>query len=242
MRREQRLVQVFVEVADTLVEEFDLVEFLQTLTERCLEMVDADAAGLLLSDQRGGLQLVTATDEPSRLLELFQLQADQGPCLDAFASGRQRVNIHLAAERERWPDFVDTALELGFETSHALPMRLRGEVVGAMNLFTSSPAELSADHVAVAQGLADLATIGLVHERTLRDQVALSEQLQHALDSRVLVEQAKGVLSARSGTSVGEAFAVMRGHARRSGRTLASVARDVVDGSDEVAPLWQARS
>ena len=242
MGREQRLVEVFVEVADTLVADFDLVEFLQTLTERCLELVEADAAGLLLSDQRGGLQLITATDEPSRVLELFQLQRDQGPCLEAFATGRSLVNIHLAEERHRWPDFVDAALDLGFVLSHALPMRLRGEVIGAMNLFCTSPGELTEDHLAVAQGLADLATIGLLHERTLHDSVALSEQLQTALDSRVLVEQAKGVLSARSGTTVGAAFTAMRDHARRTGRTLGAVARGVVDGSDEVAVLWRARS
>jgi GAF domain-containing protein len=228
MTREQRLTKVFVELADTLVEEFDLVEFLQTLTERCVELVDTDAAGLMLDDQRGTLQVVAYTDESARLLELFELQKAEGPCLDCFATGRRITNVDLTDAGSRWPAFAEAARDVGFTVSHALPMRLRNQVVGALNLFTIAPVRLSEDQVAVVQGLADIATIGLLHERAVRDQEVLAEQLQTALHSRIVIEQAKGVLSAQRGGSVGEAFRVMRSHARRTGEPLTAVAEAIV--------------
>lgn len=228
MAREERLVEVFVELADTLVEEFDVVEFLQTLTERCVELVDTDAAGLMLDDQRGHLQVVAYTDESARLLELFELQKAEGPCLDCFASGQVIANVDLADAGTRWPVFAEAARDVGFAVSHALPLRLRRQVVGALNLFTVAPVRLSSSHLAVVQGLADIATIGLLHERALRDQVVLAEQLQTALHSRIVIEQAKGVLSARAGIPVGEAFRRMRAHARRTGAPLTMVAEAVV--------------
>jgi transcriptional regulator with GAF, ATPase, and Fis domain len=238
--REQRLVHVFVELADTLVEEFDVVDFLQTLTERCVELVDADAAGLMLDDQRGTLQPVAYTDESARLLELFELQRGEGPCLDCFATGQRIVDIDLTAATDRWPVFAEAARGLGFVTCHALPLRLRSQVIGALNLFSARPDTLSADHLAVAQGLADIATIGLLHERAARDQVAVSEQLQTALQSRILIEQAKGVLSARAGTSVEGAFRLMRAHARRTGNLLTTVAEGVVSGAIDAGQLQPA--
>jgi transcriptional regulator with GAF, ATPase, and Fis domain len=237
MARERRLAQVFVELADTLVEEFDVVDFLQILTERCVELVDTDAAGLMLDDQRGTLQAVAYTDESARLLELFELQRKEGPCLDCFATGRVIANIDLATASDRWPVFTEAALGLGFGTCHALPLRLRRQVIGALNLFTIGTERLSDDQLAVAQGLADIATIGLLHERTVHDQSVLSEQLQTALHSRILIEQAKGVLSAQAGTSVEEAFRLMRTHARRSGNSLTSVADGVVAGSIDIRQL-----
>jgi GAF domain-containing protein len=237
MAREQRLAQVFVELADTLVEEFDVVDFFQTLTERCVELVDTDAAGLMLDDQRGALTVVAYTDESARLLELFELQREEGPCLDCFATGRVIANIDLSTAGERWPVFTEAARDLGFVTAHALPLRLRRQVIGALNLFSTDSEPLSDDHLAVAQGLADIATIGLLNERAVRDQVILSEQLQTALHSRILVEQAKGVLSARAGTTVEEAFRLMRTYARRAGTPLTAVAEGVVDGSIDVGRL-----
>jgi transcriptional regulator with GAF, ATPase, and Fis domain len=238
--REQRLAEVFVELADTLVEEFDVIDFLQTLTERCVELVDTDAAGLMLDDQRGHLQVVAYTDESARLLELFALQRAEGPCLDCFATGEAIANVDLAASRSRWPVFTEAALGSGFAYSHALPLRLRRQVVGALNLFTVERTELTGDHLAVAQGMADIATIGLLHERALRDQVVLAEQLQTALHSRIVIEQAKGVLSARTAVSVGEAFGLMRTHARRTGQQLTTVAEAVVTGTldhSDVGPV-----
>jgi GAF domain-containing protein len=240
MGREQRLAQVFVELADTLVEEFDVVDLLQTLTERCVELVDTDAAGLMLDDQRGTLQVVAYTDESARVLELFELQKAEGPCLDCFATGQVIANIDLETDGDRWPVFTEAARGLGFATSHALPLRLRRQVIGALNLFTIGAGPLSEDHLAVAQGLADIATIGLLHERAARDQVVVSEQLQTALHSRILIEQAKGVLSARAGTSVGEAFRLMRAHARRTGSLLTTVADGIVTGSIDTGQLQVA--
>jgi transcriptional regulator with GAF, ATPase, and Fis domain len=238
--REQRLTQVFVELADTLVEQFDVVDFLQTLTERCVELVDADAAGLMLDDQRGALQVVAYTDESARLLELFELQKQEGPCLDCFASGDVIANIDLATAARRWPVFAEAARGVGFATSHALPLRLRRQVIGALNLFSTGTERLSDDHLSVAQGLADIATIGLLHHRAARDQMVLSEQLQVALHSRIVIEQAKGIVSARRDTSVETAFRLMRAHARGTGTLLTTIAEAIVSGSLDAGQLQEA--
>jgi transcriptional regulator with GAF, ATPase, and Fis domain len=240
--REQRLAEVFVELADTLVEQFDVVDFLQVLTERCVELVDTDAAGLMLDDQRGTLQVVAYTDESARLLELFELQREEGPCLDCFATGQAISNVDLADAASRWPTFAEAARGVGYTLSHALPLRLRRQVIGALNLFSVASRPLSDGHLAVAQALADVATIGLLHERAVRDQVALSEQLQTALHSRIVIEQAKGILSAQAGTDVAAASALMRSHARRSGEPLTTVADAVIAGSVDAAQLQQAGS
>lgn len=237
MAREQRLAEVFVELADTLVDEFDVVDFLQLLTERCVELVDTDAAGLMLGDQRGTLQVVASTHESARLLDLFELQRQEGPCLDCFTTGQAIANIDLADAGQRWPAFAQAARDLGFRTSHALPLKLRRQVIGSLNLFSAAQRPLSDDHLAVVRGLADIATIGLLHERALDDQRLLAEQLQTALQSRILIEQAKGVLAARAGTSVAAAFALLRTHARKTGQSLTGVAQAVVAGLVEVDEL-----
>lgn len=239
MPREQRLTRAFVELADISAEGFDVVEFLRILLERCIELVDADAAGLLLADQHGGPQVIAFSCEPARLLQLGQLQNDQGPCLECFSTGRAILNVDLVATRGRWPAFTEAATAAGFTVSHALPLRLRGEVIGAMNLFSAERVKLSENDLAVAQGLADVATIGLLHERAVRQRAVLSEQLQSALHSRVLIEQAKGALSVYAGVSVSDAFTLMRTHARRSGRPLSFVAQAVVDGSIDPRTLQQ---
>jgi GAF domain-containing protein len=194
----------------------------------------------VLDDQRGRLSVIAYTDESARLLELFELQKAEGPCLDCFATGQAIANVDLAASRGRWPVFTEAALGSGFAYSHALPLRLRRQVLGALNLFTVEGRALTEEHLAVAQGMADIATIGLLHERALRDQVVLAEQLQTALHSRIVIEQAKGVLSARAAISVGEAFRRMRTHARRTGQPLTTVAEAVVTGSldhDDLQPV-----
>jgi GAF domain-containing protein len=207
-----------------------------------VELVDTDAAGLMLDDQRGNLRLVARTHESPRLLELFELQQQEGACLDCFASGQVIANIDLATAADRWPVFMRAAREVGFGTSHAVPLRLRRQVIGALNLFTTGQRPLSDDDLAVAQGLADIATIGLLHERTVRDQVTLPEQLQTALQSRILIEQAKGVLSAQTGTSVEAAFALMRSHARHTGQPLPTLAGAIVAGRVDGGALQQAAS
>lgn len=240
MDNPRRLAQVFVELADTMVEEFDVVDLLQMLTERSVELLGADASGLMLADQRGALQLMAWTVERARLLELFELQVQEGPCRECYATGQAITNIDLAEAVERWPVFTPAATKAGFGATHALPMRLRGQVIGVLNLFTDNPVRLSDDDIAVGQAMADLATIGLLHERTLHEQTIVSEQLQTALHSRILVEQAKGVLAARADISVNDAFTRMRTHARTHGLTLTAVASAVVDGLIDVKVLMNS--
>lgn len=230
-RSSTRLSEVFVELADTLVDDFEAVDFLQMLTERCVELLGLDAAGLMLSDQRGELRLMTSSAERARLLEVFELQVQEGPCLDCFVSGQPVINIDLASAHERWPAFSRAAQEIGYGATHALPMRLRGTVIGALNLFTDRAVRLDEQDVAIGQAMADVATIGLLNERNLREQTVLSEQLQSALHSRVLIEQAKGVLAARAGIDVDAAFLLIRSYARRTGRPLTWVATSVMEGT-----------
>lgn len=233
MDESQRLAQVFVELADTLTDNFDVVDFLQTLTDRCVELLGVDASGLMLTDQRGGLRLIAATMERARLLELFALQVQDGPCLECFDTGEAITNVELTEPEasQRWPVFTPAAVELGFGTTQALPMRLRGRVIGALNLFNNEQVHLSDSDLDVGQAMADVATIGLLHQRNIHEQTILSEQLQTALQTRVLVEQAKGALAQLAGISVEEAFRRMRAHARSNSMRLSDVAAAVVDGS-----------
>lgn len=237
MNGTSRLAQVFVELADTLVEEFDVVDLMHVLAERSVELLEADAAGLMLADQRGELQLMACTLERARMLELFELQIQEGPCFESFVTGTAITNVDLSEAYERWPVFTPAAVEAGFRSTHALPMRLRGQVIGALNLFTDQQVTFDQDAIAVAQAMADVATIGLLHERNLHEQTLLSEQLQTALHSRVLIEQAKGVLAARANVSVSEAFNHMRAQARRDGITLTATAQAVVDGTIDVSVM-----
>jgi ANTAR domain/GAF domain len=237
MSREQRLARVFVELADTLVAEFDMIDFLHTLTDRSVELLGAAAAGLMLADQRGNLRVVASSAESARLLEVFELQNAEGPCLDCFHTGEQLVNLDEATMQARWPNFWAEATQLGFRSAHALPMRLRDEVIGAINLFGSSAVQLSADEVAVGQAMADVATIGLLQERSVLQKEVLVEQLQTALNSRVLIEQAKGVLSERAQLPIDEAFTMMRSQARRQGTTLTAIATEIVNGSYKTAEV-----
>lgn len=234
MAREQLLTRVFVELADTLVADFDVIEFLHLLTERCVQLLDIDQAGLVLADETGRLQLVAASSEQTRLLEMFQLEREEGPCLECYSTGRPVASSDLTADHERWPMFSEVALRRGFASVHSLPMRLRDHVIGALNLFQSEPAALDVDSVALGQGLADVATIGLIGERAAREQAMLSQQLQTALNTRILIEQAKGMVAERAGISVDEAFTTMRLHARNSNRKLTDVAAAVTRGEFEL--------
>lgn len=232
---EIRLTDVFVEMADTLVDDFDVIDFLHVLTERCVQLLGVSAAGLLLTDQRDALQVVAASSERTRLLELFQLQTDQGPCLDCFRTGRP-VSVADLASAGRWPRFAAAAAEVGFSAVHAVPMRLRADVIGALNLFDTKPGAPDQETLRVGQALADVATIGLLQQRAIRHRDALTEQLQHALNSRILIEQAKGVLAERNGLDVAEAFALLRSSARSQNRRLSDLARAVVDGTEWLTP------
>lgn len=223
-----RLTEVFVEMADTLVANFDLVEFLTELTERAAEVSGADAVGLVLADHRGGLEVMAATTQSGMDLELFQIAEDEGPCLDSYRSRQPVVNAELKDADHLWPRFAPHARSLGFRSVHAFPMRLRDDAVGALNLFGGEPLRLDPVDVGIVQALADIATIALLQQRTLARAEALTEQLQGALNSRVVVEQAKGALAQRAGISVVEAFEVMRQRARTERRRLLEVAEDVL--------------
>jgi hypothetical protein len=237
MSREPRLARVFVELADTLVAEFDVIDFLHTLADRSVEMLGAEAAGLMLADQRGNLQLIASSAESARLLEVFELQNAEGPCLDCFRTGEQLVNLDDAIMQSRWPSFWAETKQLGFGSAHALPMRLREQVIGAINLFGRPGAALSEQDVAIGQAMADVATIGLLQERSVHQKEVLAEQLQTALNSRILIEQAKGVLAERAQVPIEKAFTLMRAHARKHKRTLSGVAIDLVNGALTAAEL-----
>jgi GAF domain-containing protein len=175
----ERLATIFVEAADTLVDEFDLLDFMHMLVDRARSLVDAAAAGLMLADERGRLEFMAGSDENVLLVELFQLQNDQGPCLEAFRTGRSVINVDLASATDRWPRFAPRASEAGFRSVHAFPLRLRTKVIGALNIFGSSTGgDFDPEDVPVMQALADVATIGLMQERAIRRGEALTEQLQ----------------------------------------------------------------
>ncbi|MFI6244407.1 GAF and ANTAR domain-containing protein [Micromonospora sp. NPDC050795] len=236
---ESQLTDVLVEMADTLVDDFDVLDFLHVLTKRCVELLGVSAAGLLLTDQQGALQVVAASSERTRLLELFQLQTDQGPCLDCFRTGGP-VSVADLPTADRWPIFAAAAAEVGFAAVHAMPMRLRSEVIGALNLFDVHPRTLDKSQLRIGKALADVATIGLLQQRAIHRGAILTEQLQTALNSRVLIEQAKGVLAERLQVDVDEAFALMRSGARNHNRRLSDFAQAIVDGSEEISPTMVA--
>ncbi|MDQ2813917.1 MAG: GAF and ANTAR domain-containing protein [Actinomycetota bacterium] len=236
------LSDTFVELTDTMVAGFDLIDFLHMLTDRSVQLLDVSAAGLLLADPRGELRVVAASSEAARLLELFQLQNDQGPCLDCFRSGRPVSAADLAAEADRWPRFAPAARRAGFGAVQALPMRLREQVIGALNLFRAAPGPFDPASVRIGQALADVATISLLHERSMRHSDTLNEQLQTALNSRVIIEQAKGKLAERLGVDMDRAFNLMRDHARTSNRRLSDLAQAFVEGTESLTGLNVGRT
>jgi transcriptional regulator with GAF, ATPase, and Fis domain len=237
MSGERQLARVFVELADTLVADFDIIEFLHLLTERCAELVQVDAAGILLTDQQGGLHLVAASTQRARDLELFQLQSEQGPCLDCFATGTPVMCADLGAQPQRWPIFTAGAAQAGFAAVHALPMRLRRDTIGALNLFSAATTTLDATTTDLCQAFADIATIGILSERAAREKDLLSQQLQTALNTRVIIEQAKGKLAERRGLSMDQAFTILRGYARTHNRKLADIALAVIDNHPDISEL-----
>ncbi|MDC2954780.1 GAF and ANTAR domain-containing protein [Streptomyces gilvifuscus] len=233
------LARTFVELADNLVADFDLMDFLRLLTDRCVGMLDASAAGVLLADRDGRLRVMAASDEEVRLLELFQVQNDEGPCLTCFRTGAPVIVPDLTREIDRWPRFVTAAHRSGFGAVQALPLRLREETVGALNLFRAAPGPFDPAATLVAQALADVATISLLQQRTAQRSTVLNEQLQTALNSRVLIEQAKGKLAERQGIDMEQAFSALRAYARSHNRLLADVARAFIDGTEPLA--WDGR-
>ena len=228
-QREALLSETFVTLADTLVTDFDIVDFLSVLSARCVDLFDAGGAGLMLADESGRMHLAASSSHQMRLLELLELQHDDGPCPDAYRTGVPVSCPDLRDAADRWPTFAPAALEAGFRSAHALPMRLRDKVIGALNLIRVEPGPMPAEDIAAAQALADVATIGILHHRAVQESQLLTEQLQYALDSRVVIEQAKGVVAHRLDRDMDQAFNELRSFSRNNNRRLVDVATGIVD-------------
>ncbi|HEY5250055.1 MAG TPA: GAF and ANTAR domain-containing protein [Acidimicrobiales bacterium] len=235
--REALLARTFVDLVDTLVDDFDVVELLTLVTDRCVEVLDVSAAGLMLVAPEGDLRVVAFSSEAVRVVELFELQAEEGPCLDAYRSGIALVNLDLSKVHDRWPNFTPVALDAGFKSVHALPMRLRGVIIGALNLFRADDGDMEEMDVTAAQALADVATIAILHHRAASEAQMVNEQLTLALNSRIVIEQAKGILSERVGVDMDHAFARLRKYARDHNLRLVDVAYGVVSGTVKVENL-----
>jgi hypothetical protein len=225
------LAEVFVELADTLVADFDLVDFLSMLSERCVELLGGPEVGIMLSDARGNLRHMASSTEQMAVVELFELQHDEGPCLDCFRSGELIANERLDAATDRWPRFGPTALAAGYRMVSALPLRSRAQVIGAINVFHQAVEDIDPPRLRLIQAFADVATVGILQERAISGGAELASQLQYALNSRIAIEQAKGMLSSQMGVSVDQAFDVLRRHARRTNQRIVAVAAGVLDRS-----------
>jgi GAF domain-containing protein len=231
MLREQSIVRTFVELTDTLVEDFDVVELLTVLAARCVEVLDVAAAGLMLVNADEELRVIASSSETMRLLELFELQSEEGPCTECFASGAPVVHPRLADGDLRWPRFSPRAIEAGFHAVHALPMRLRGQTIGALNLFRAETGSMSEADLTTAQAFADVATIAILQNRAASEAQAVNDQLNHALNSRIVIEQAKGMVAEREGLDMDHSFRRLRAYARSHNLRLVDVACSVIDGS-----------
>jgi GAF domain-containing protein len=226
-----------VELADTLVDDFDVVDLLTLLADRCVEVLDVQASGIMLAAPDGQLRVMASSSQAMRVLELFEIQAQEGPCLDSHRTGLPVVNQDLAAVNGRWPRFAAEALAAGFRSVHALPMRLRGSVLGALNLFRDGAGEMSAADIEIAQAFADVATIAILQHRAAQEAQVVNEQLTHALNSRVVIEQAKGMLAERLGLDMERSFTVLRTHARSHNLRLVDLANDVIAGTIDASAL-----
>lgn len=227
--RELRVINAFVHLSNELVDDYDIIDMLTTLTASCADLLDVASAGLLLADEDGVLHLVASSSERTRDLELFQLQRDEGPCLDCYHGGRMVVSSGVPEMRRRWPEFSQAAEMVGFESVHALPMRLREHALGAIGLFSESVGHLDDADLALAQALVHVACVAIVNDKNASDRATVNAQLQHALNSRVVLEQAKGVIAASGELEMEVAFVVLRRYARDHGRRLSDVAADLVN-------------
>jgi transcriptional regulator with GAF, ATPase, and Fis domain len=243
--RERDVTKAFVELASSLATGHDVVDLLNDLTEDCAVLLDVASAGLLLADGNGVLHVLAASSQATLHLEAFQLQRDEGPCLDCYRGGTPVSVENLDEEKERWPQFVAGAHAAGFVSVHALPMRLRDTALGTLGLFGTTVGALNSDDLALGQALADVASVALVQEKAASDKTALAEQLQHALTSRIVVEQAKGILAQQGASDMTQSFAVLRRYSRDHNDRLTDVAQQIVSralSADDVIAYAQARS
>ena len=231
MPNEREIMRALVEVADTFVADYDVVDFLHGLAERCVTLLDVDEAGVMLRDTSKTLRYVASSSEEMRLVELLELQHEEGPCLDAYRAGRLTMSTGLEDAEQKWPSFGSHARGAGFASLAGVPMRLRLDTIGSLNLFSRRPGGLSEDDQHIAQAMADVATIGILQQRAIHDSHQVAGQLQTALESRIAIEQAKGILSERMTINVDAAFTLLRDHARANNTKLTDTARQVVSGS-----------
>jgi GAF domain-containing protein len=225
----EKVAEALVELVRTIVGEYDVQELLQALVDRCVDVLDVAASGLMVADGGIGLQMVVTSSEEAQIVELFQIQNDEGPCLDCYRSGEQVAVDDLAGGLARWPQFARTAVEQGFGSVIALPMRVQDQVIGALNLFRTGDAASAGVSLPIAQAMVDVASVAIEHVQLSRERDTLIEQLQAAVESRVAIEQAKGVLARHLDISMGEAFTLLRQRARRTRRLLKDVAAETVD-------------
>lgn len=219
-----------VTLADTLVTGFDVVDLADRLVSSCLEFLPVTSAGIMLDDQRGSLRVLASSSEETRLLELFELQNNEGPCLEAFTTGELVAEADLRTAGDRWPMFTAAAEGQQILAAYALPMQLRSRTIGALNLFCTSAVGLDDRQIEVAHMMATMATLGILNHWSVRRSEVIAEQLQTALNSRIVIEQAKGVIAERSGVDMGIAFEMLRSAARSSQRPISEVAEDVARG------------
>jgi GAF domain-containing protein len=231
MAREAEIVQSLVEMADILVDDYDVIDLLTGLADRCVQLLGVSAAGVMLASPEGDLRLVASSSEAMRVLEVFELQAQEGPCLDAFRTGERVEHENLVPMSGRWPRFAAVAVEAGFRSAFALPLRLRDMTIGALNLFHAEPTPMEESDVIVARAFADLAAISVVQHRAVTESQRINEQLSGALASRIVIEQAKGVISERAGVDLAQAFSRLRSYARDNSRRLSEVAQAAIDGT-----------
>jgi transcriptional regulator with GAF, ATPase, and Fis domain len=227
--REEKLLATFVKLADTLVADYDVVDLLQNLVDICENLLDTAAAGILLAAANGELEVIVSTSEASWLVETMQLAAEAGPCIESFQTGRVVSLPDIAQAPEAWALFRDSALKQGFASVHAIPLRLRETTIGTLNLLRETAGELETSDAMAAQAFADVATIGILHERSLRETSVLADQLQTALNRRTIIEQAKGVVAHTNGVPMDEAFGLIRNYARSHQLPISQVAARLVD-------------
>jgi GAF domain-containing protein len=240
LTRESLLISTLVELADNLVDEFDVIEVLTMLCNRCVETIDVDAAGVMLVSPAGDLQYIASSSDSMRVLELYQIQVNEGPCLDCFRSGEAIIDRVLSDAHDQWPRFSTRAIDEGFHAVYCLPMRLRGRVIGALNFFRVDDNSLDSRDVLVAQGFADVATIAILQHQTSVDAKVLNTQLNFALNSRIIIEQAKGMISQATNCDMLQAFERLRSHARNHNLRLTVLANAIVDGAVRPQDLGDA--
>jgi GAF domain-containing protein len=226
----------FVELVDALVDDFDVIDMLTLLSRRCVELLDVAASGILLADSSGTLRVVGASNEQAQLLEVLQIQHGEGPCWDCYHTGDVIISADMAAG-SRWPRFAPVAVAAGYPSVCAVPMRLKQNRIGCLNLFMSKPVRLPDPDIALAQALADVATIAIVQDEANSAADVRERQLQHALNSRIVIEQAKGMIAAQADVDMHDAFTRLRAHARNNNLRLTDVAAAIISGSIKMGPL-----